>query len=126
MAGGGGEGLPPALGRWQPQLQYLLIEERRYAEDEPRGRRNVAAALFRQENSRTPAQIEAMVASLVEWLAAPAQTNLRRAFVVWLRRILLPARVPGADLPHVIELQEMHARPFAQALARWGKANAAG
>ncbi|MCO5763698.1 MAG: hypothetical protein EP309_08065 [Gammaproteobacteria bacterium] len=41
--GGGGEGLPPALGRWQPQLQYLLIEERRYAEDEPRGRRYVAA-----------------------------------------------------------------------------------
>ena len=111
-------GLPPALGRWQPQLQYLLIEERRYAEDELRGLRNIAAALFRLENSRTPAQIEAVVASLVEWLAAPAQTNLRRAFVVWLRRVLLPARVPGADLPHVIELQEMHAM-LAERVKTW-------
>jgi len=59
-----------------------------------------------------------VVASLVEWLAAPAQINLRRAFVVWLRRVLLPARVPGADLPHVIELQEMQAM-LAERVKTW-------
>jgi hypothetical protein len=101
--------LPEPLRRWQPQLRYLLLEEGRYPDTELAGLRNVAAALFRLENSRTAADIERVVACLVEWLAAPAQTALRRAFVVWLKRVLLPARVPGADIPNVIELQEMQA-----------------
>ncbi len=110
--------LPVQLGRWQPQIQYLLLEERRYAEADLRGLRNIAAALFRLENSRTPADIEGVVACLVDWLAAPTQTALRRAFVVWLKRVLLPARVPGADIPHVIELQEMQAM-LAERVKTW-------
>lgn len=91
--------------RWQPQIRYLLLEERHYAEAELAGLHNVAAALFRLENSRTPADIERVVASLVEWLGAPGQADLRRAFVVWLKRVLLPTRVPGADIPNVIEAE---------------------
>jgi hypothetical protein len=56
---------------------------------------HVAAALFRLENSREPADIKRVLGSLVGWLAAPAQASLRRAFVVWLKQELLPARVPG-------------------------------
>lgn len=110
--------LPEQLGRWQPQIQYLLLEERRYAEADLRGLRNIADALFRLENSRTPADIEGVVACLVDWRAAPTQTALRRAFVVWLKRVLLPARVPGADIPHVIELQEMQAM-LAERVKTW-------
>lgn len=73
------------------------------------GLRNVAAALFRLENSRAAEDIERVLGTLVEWLGAPEQARLRRAFVVWLKRVLLPARVPGADIPNVIELQEMQA-----------------
>jgi hypothetical protein len=29
--------------------------------------------------------------------------------VVWLKRVLLPARMPGAEMPEVTDLQEMHA-----------------
>lgn len=54
----------------------------------------------------------------MDWLAAPTQTALRRAFVVWLKRVLLPARVPGADIPHVIELQEMQAM-LAERVKTW-------
>jgi hypothetical protein len=43
---------------------------------------------------------------------------LRRAFVVWLKRVLLPARVPGADIPNVIELQEMQAM-LAERVKTW-------
>jgi hypothetical protein len=43
---------------------------------------------------------------------------LRRAFVVWLKRVLLPARVPGTDIPNVIELQEMQAM-LAERVKTW-------
>jgi flagellar biosynthesis/type III secretory pathway protein FliH len=94
------------------------LEERRYADAELAGLRNVAAALFRLENSRAPEDIERVVASLVDWLAAPEQAALRRAFVVWLKRVLLPARVPGADIPNVVELQEMQAM-LAERVKTW-------
>ncbi|MCI0511133.1 MAG: transposase, partial [Chromohalobacter sp.] len=38
----------------------------------------------------------------------PEQTGLRRAFVVWIRRVLLPNRAPGMELPEFNELQDLH------------------
>ncbi|AFL76157.1 Rpn family recombination-promoting nuclease/putative transposase [Thiocystis violascens] len=110
--------LPPQLRAWQPQIRYLLLEERRYAEADLAGLQNVAAALFRLENSRAPADIQRVVASLLDWLAAPEQTELRRAFVVWLKRVLLPSRVPGVVIPNVIELEELHSM-LAETVKTW-------
>jgi hypothetical protein len=110
--------LPEPLLRWQPQMRYLLLDEQRLADTALVGQRNVAAALFRLENSREPADIERVLGSLVEWLTAPAQASLRRAFVVWLKRVLLPARVPGAEMPEVTDLQEMHAM-LAERVKTW-------
>ncbi|WP_295448395.1 Rpn family recombination-promoting nuclease/putative transposase [uncultured Thiodictyon sp.] len=110
--------LPEQLRRWQPQIRYLLLEERRYDEADLKGLHNVAAALFRLENSRAPDDIERVVACLVDWLASAEQAALRRAFVVWLKRVLLPARVPGAEIPNVIELQEMQAM-LAERVKTW-------
>ncbi|NEX23329.1 DUF4351 domain-containing protein, partial [Thiorhodococcus mannitoliphagus] len=74
--------------------------------------------LFRLENSRRPEDIERVLASLIDWLAVPEQDSLRRAFVVWLKRVLLPARVPGAELPNVNDLQEMRAM-LAERVKTW-------
>ncbi|WP_242470971.1 DUF4351 domain-containing protein [Thiocystis violacea] len=110
--------LPEQLQRWQPQIRYLLLDEHRYTEADLAGQRNLAAALFRLENSRQPEDIERVLASLIDWLTAPEQDELRRAFVVWLKRVLLPARVPGAELPPVNDLQEMHAM-LAERVKTW-------
>jgi hypothetical protein len=110
--------LPEQLRRWQPQIRYLLLDEQRLADTELAGQRNVAAALFRLENSRRPEDIDRVLASLIDWLAAPEQDSLRRAFVVWLKRVLLPARVPGAELPNVNNLQEMRAM-LAERVKTW-------
>ena len=59
-----------------------------------------------------------MVARLIEWLADHEQFALRRAFVVWLKRVLLPARVPGGELPPINDLQEMHAM-LAERVKTW-------
>ena len=42
--------------------------------------RNLAAALFRLEHSRTPEAVVEVLNALVEWLQAPEQASLRRAF----------------------------------------------
>ena len=44
----------------------------------------------------------------VDWLEAPQQTGLRRAFVTGIRRILLPYRAPGMELPEFNDLQDLH------------------
>jgi hypothetical protein len=56
------------LGRYCPRLRYLLLDEGRYADGELAPLRNVAAALFRMENSRTPQDVEQVLAALVELL----------------------------------------------------------
>jgi len=98
--------LPKELVRWQPQIRYLLLEERRYREADLEGLPNAAAALFRLENARAPENIQ--VGCLIEWLAGPENAGLRRAFVVWLKRVLLPARLPGIEIPNLNELQEIN------------------
>ena len=116
--------LPEQLQHWQPCIRYLLLDEQRFGDSELAGLRNVAAALFRLENSRQPEDIERVLTSLVDWLQTPEQDGLRRAFVVWLKRVLLPARVPNADmdteLPNIIELQEMQTM-LAERVKTWAE-----
>ena len=56
---------------------------------------NLVAALVRLENSQEPADIQRVLALLADWLRAPEDDSLRRAFIVWLNRVLLPARFPA-------------------------------
>jgi len=100
-------GLPTRLAAWQPRVRYVLLEERAYPDGELAAQHNLVAALFQLENSHTPQDLQRIVAKLVEWLQTPEQSGLRRAFVVWLKRVLLPARIPGTEIPDIIELQEM-------------------
>jgi len=44
---------------------------------------------------------------LVVWLAGPGQERLRRCFLVWLRRVLLPARIGSSSLPEAAVLGEV-------------------
>ncbi|MDI6792416.1 MAG: Rpn family recombination-promoting nuclease/putative transposase, partial [bacterium] len=99
--------VPGGLEAYQPRFHYLLLDEGKYTETDLPAKQNLAAALFSLENSRKPVDIQRVVSSLVEWLQAPEQTSLRRAFTVWLHRVLLPARFKGVEIPSVIELQEV-------------------
>lgn len=107
---------PSGLDRYR--LRYLLLDEGRYADGELAPLRNVAAALFRMENSRTPQDVEQVLAALVEWLKAPGQDSLRRAFTVWLKRVLLPGRMPGVDFDNLNELQEVKSM-LAERVIEW-------
>ncbi len=109
---------PAGLEAYRPRARYLVLDEGAFAEEELAGLRNLAAAVFRLENSRSPEALGAVVAELVEWLRAPEQEGLRRSFAVWVKRVLLPARLPGIDLPHVTNLQEVNTM-LAERVMEW-------
>ena len=96
--------VPSGLERYRPQMRYLLLDIGSYENDTLAPLRNLAAALFRLENSRTQQDFHLVLKSLIEWLKAPDQTSLRRAFTVWVRRVLLPKRMSG----RVVNLTELH------------------
>ena len=101
---------PGRLGDYTPHLKYLLLDEGALDETAPLGLRNLAAALFNLEKSRAPDNLQRVVGSLVDWLCEPQQASLRRAFVVWIKRVLLPGRMPGVDLAQLGDLLEIKTR----------------
>jgi predicted transposase/invertase (TIGR01784 family) len=101
------ETVPGGLEKYQPHSKYFLLDEGRIADSELAPLRNLAAALFRLEKSRGPAEIQTVVEALLEWLQAPEQAEMRRSFSSWLSKVLLPARLPGIEIPGLADLQEV-------------------
>lgn len=98
---------PSGLDAYRPQLRYLLIDEGAYRDAELAAMRNLAAALFRLENSRDPEPVRAVLIALAEWLNAPEQCELRHSFVVWLREAFLKTRLPATPFPELNDLEEI-------------------
>jgi predicted transposase YdaD len=98
---------PSGLEQYRPRLRYCLLDEMRMADSELESLRNVAAALFRLEKSRSPDDVQRVVTALIEWLWAPEMAELRRSFAAYLSEVLLPNRVPGIVIPQVADLQEV-------------------
>lgn len=90
--------VPQGIENYQPRMRYLLIEERALDESKSLAERNLVAALFRMEKCRKPEDIEEVVALLLEWFKDANQNELRDAFATWIRKVLLPARMPGATI----------------------------
>ena len=112
------EPAPHGLGRYAPRMRYLLLDEGRCEVAALGAQRNLVAALFRLERSQEPAAVAEVVGRLIEWLQAPEQRSLQRAFAVWIGRVLLPARAPGAEIPEVHELQEVRSM-LAERVKEW-------
>jgi len=100
---------PRGLDRYLPQLRYLLIDEGYYADRELESIKSLVSALFQLERQQTPEDVCKIITKLIEWLRAPEQQSLRRAFTVWLGRVLLPDRYPGEAIREFHDLQEVHA-----------------
>ncbi|MBF0157033.1 MAG: Rpn family recombination-promoting nuclease/putative transposase [Magnetococcales bacterium] len=112
--------VPGGLDRYRPRMRYLLIDQIRYKDAELGAMRNLVAALFRLEQSQSPEKIREVVRHLIEWLRAPEQLSLRRAFTVMLGRVLLPKKVPGQPIPELNDLREVDAM-LAETVQEWTK-----
>lgn len=112
------EPAPAELQPYQPRQRYLLLDEGTYNDTHLAGLRNWVAAVFRLENSRTPEDVLAVVTTLLDWLQHPEQTRLRRAFTVWIQRVILADRAPEAVTESLIELDEVRTM-LAQRVQEW-------
>ncbi|KXK50653.1 Rpn family recombination-promoting nuclease/putative transposase, partial [Nitrosomonas europaea] len=86
---------------------YLLLDEGSYHDHELATLRNLTAALFRLENSRTPEDVQQILQALIIWLQSPEQSGLRRTFTIWLKRVFLPGRMPKVRFDEAQDLQEI-------------------
>jgi hypothetical protein len=108
------------LARYQPHHRYLLIDESRCTTEDLAGQENLTAALIRLEQCRDPEEVAEVLSSLGEWLQDPALVDIRRAFVEWLRKVLLPSRMPDVPVPEVEDLGEVRAM-LSERVREWTK-----
>ena len=101
LAASPGEFLAP----YQPAQRYFLLDVGGYTGSLPEGR-NLMAGLIRLEHSRSPADVEAVLAVLAQWLSGPEHEGLRRAFGEWMRQVHVPARRPGMEWPALDDWSE--------------------
>jgi predicted transposase YdaD len=116
------EPLPASLLAYAPHLRYFLLEIGAIDESAQFALENLAAALMRLEKSTDPQAMLAAMRKLTDWLKAPARTRLRRSFTVWVRRVLLPARLPGItpqEMDHILEENTMLAERVREWTAQW-------
>ncbi len=88
-------------------MRYLLIDAGAYADADLAAQRNLAAALFRLENSRGPEPVREVLTALTDWLSDPEQAELRRSFVLWLRQAFLRTRLPTVQFPELGNMEEI-------------------
>ncbi len=101
--------MPEELARYQPRMPYLLIDEQRLRQSDLESIRNLAAALFRLEQSRGPEDMFQVTDALADWLRD--RTELLESFLAWITHVLLPRRAPDVEhrneVPNLEELKAM-------------------
>jgi Putative transposase, YhgA-like len=104
-----------------PRLGYLLVDGGRYPAERLARTKGPIGALFLLERQRSPAQLDQGVRLLVDQLRGPEDAELRRAFLVWLQRVLLPDRgLTEDDIPALPDLEEFKAM-LEQRVRQWNR-----
>ena len=103
--------------RYRPNAHYLLIDERRVRTNELGSSKNLAAVLFQIENSTTENELRTIVGSLRELLRDPEHAELRRAFSVWISKVILP-RFRGTPGRSIEDLEETYSM-LTETIKKW-------
>jgi Putative transposase, YhgA-like len=101
--------LPGGLDRYRPRLHYRVVGLGRVPKSRLPGPESLMGALVRLERAQSLEAVREVVASLRQRLRSPAHRSLRRAFASWLTRVLLPARLPGVEVPEAEDFEEVEA-----------------
>jgi hypothetical protein len=112
---------------FRAHVRYKLINVRRQRFDAPHLKHNLAAAMFRIENSRSRREVGQQVSLLLDLLKGSDTASLRRAFSVWINNVVL-VRLPGGrlngepngQLNGDISLERMHS-VLGDSMDRWEK-----
>ena len=108
----------PGQERHVPRFEILVIDEVHLPRKSLVPLDNPVAGVFQLEQSRGVEEIRRIIDSLLEILDDPELKELRRDMATWLRRAVLPARLPGIAIPELQDLQEARTM-LAERAARW-------
>ncbi|MCP3958062.1 MAG: Rpn family recombination-promoting nuclease/putative transposase [bacterium] len=108
----------PGHGRHLPRFEVLVIDEGHLPRERLEPLDNPVAGVFQLEQSRGVEEIRRIIDSLLEILGDAELKELRRDMATWLRRAVLPARLPGVEIPELQDLQEAKTM-LAERAARW-------
>ncbi|UZN49636.1 Rpn family recombination-promoting nuclease/putative transposase [Cupriavidus cauae] len=111
--------LPDDLCRCQPRCEYLLVDARRYSDEELATLDNLVAAVFRFENAET----ETAMLEAVRWIRLRVADDpvLEDTFVRWLKHVGSRHRRAGLYLTDIHNLMEAE-MSLSTNIAQW-KAN---
>src|SRR5690606_32313280 len=85
---------PGRLSAYQPRFSYYLFDEGRIDDETLQRVDNTVASLVQLEASPSPQAIREQITRLSERLRDPVHDSLRRAFTVWINRLVIPRMIP--------------------------------
>lgn len=96
---------PASLRPYQPSYRYLLIDEAKAAADPGAPPNNLATLTFQLEHNKGPDDMQQTLQRIYD--NTSTQRELRRAFVSWIRYVLLPRALPDVKLPEINDFMEV-------------------
>jgi len=114
--------VPAFLAPLQPQMQYVLIDEGAYPASALSALpKNLVAAIFKLEQPQHPAEIQRILAEVLEATKGPEYVQVRRIIALWIRAALNRNRRYPIPLPELDDLQELSVM-LSQRIEEWAKA----
>ncbi len=101
------ETVPASLAAYRPRLRYFLLDEGRVSEESLNQPDNAIARLVEIEQLLNPEDLAPLIEKLKNQLNAPQNTELRRAFTVWINRVVLKRFEPLTNIPELHDLPEV-------------------
>ena len=101
--------MPESLKYYRPQHRHFLLDESRVPGEELDKSKGLVAQLLRLERAQEPEQVRRIVRELIARLHGPEYLPLRRAFTVWLGRVVLKRSGITEEIPEFQDLREVDA-----------------
>lgn len=109
--------MPATLAKYRPSMRYFILDEGQIPADDL-DMNSLVALLVRMERSDGPDSLQEALSDLRKKLGERRYQPLRRAFTVWIRRVLLNRLMPQEPLPELNNLEEMEAM-LAERVTEW-------
>ena len=110
--------MPESLKMYRPRHRHFLLDESRVPADALDKSRGLAAQLLKLERAQEPEEVRQIVRELIARLHGPEYVPLRRAFTVWLGRVVLKRSGITEDIPEFQDLREVDAM-LEERAAQW-------
>lgn len=106
------------LAACQPRQRYFLLEESQVSDEHLHASAGIAALLLRLERTQKPEDLLPLLDELAERLQEPRYRRLRRAFTIWIARVVLQRAGMATGVAEINDLLEVRAM-LAERVTQW-------